>query len=313
MYKKIIKWTILIWMFLSVILLAVGYGFGWESIEIKKPHDYSETVSNMQAPIKADVDKFVHNYNDIFKNELKDVDSLKVSSMSVVLNNKITEEVNAMVDQILKNELEGDAAKAVILDTVKLVRLQQETFAQTIDSSVEELIAAETAAIEKAKTAPKVKKGKKAKEEPLKVEFSKKYENNKILVKSLNNSVHRNLEDARYGESTVIDLVSILLYWAYIMFGVGLAAMIIVSFVIGTTNNPKSLIKLVILIAIAGVVVAIAYFTASGDPAVGIAAGNQPSKGVLTFTDTILNLTLIMSVATILSMIFGWIYNMIKK
>ena len=302
-------------MTLSVILLAIGYGFGWEPIEIKKPHDYSVAVANMQQPIKADVDKFVHNYNDIFKNELKDADSAKVASMSVVLNKKITEEVNSLVDEILKNELEDDAAKAVVLDTVKLVRLQQETFAETIGADVDELFAAEAAAIAKAeaeKNAPKAKR-RHAKEEPLKVEFSKKVENNTILVKSLNNSVHKNLEEARWKEPFVIDLVAILLYWAYVMFGVGVAAMIIVSFVVGTANDPKSLIRLLVMLVVAAVVIAIAYFTASGNPAIGIAAGKQPDASVLKFTDTILNLTLIMSAATILSMLFGWIYNMIRK
>ena len=311
MYKKIIKWTILVWMFLSIILLAIGYGFGWETIEIKKPHDNNVTVSNMQASIKADVDKFVHNYNDIFKPELEGVDSAKVASMSVVLNNKVTAEVNALVDQILEGELEEDAAKAVILDTVKMVRMQQETFAETIGSNVEELLAAEAAAAEKAKAPAKGKK--KAKAEESVIKLSEKVENNTIIVKSLNNSVHKNLEEQRYGESTKIDLVAILLYWAYVMLVVGVCAMVIVSFVVGTVNDPKTVIRLLVVLALAAAVIALAYFTASGDPAVGIAAGKQPEAGVLKVTDTIFNLTMIMAVATVASMLFGWIYNMIKK
>lgn len=316
MYQKIIKWTVLVWMILSAILLVIGYGFNWQSIEIKKPNDYNVTVEKMQQHIKSDVDKFVHNYNDIFKTELEKADSAKVEAMNVVLNNKVTAEVNKLVDKILKEELEDAAAKACILDTTALVKLQHETFAQTIGSDVATLVAAEKAAIEKAeaeKDAPKAKKGKKNTEPELAVKFSEKVTNNTLIVKELNNNVHKNLESARWKKPFVIDLVSILFYWTYIMFGVALISMIIVSLVIGTLNNPKSLIKLCVVILGIAVIVAIAYFTASGAPAMGIAAGKQPDATVLKFTDTILNLTLITAGAAILSIAFGWVYNMIKK
>ncbi len=313
MYKKIIKWTILVWMILSVILLAVGYSQGWKDIVINRPLDKGVVIEAMQNDVKADVEKFVRHYNNIYKDELKGADSLKVIALNEDLTKELTAQSMNIVNQILDAELDDEAAKAVTLDTTGLILLQQEKLAAVLNVDRDSLINLEENEAELVKKHNEgLKKNKQIKELDLPVRFKADEVNNATIAKTLNNEIHIQLSESRWGEPFVIDFVEIILIWAYVMFAVGILAMVVVSFIVNTANNPKSLLNLLIMLVVAAGVIALSYFTASGAPAMGITT-EQPSGSVLKLTDTILNLTYIMSVATIGAMLFGWIYNLIRK
>ncbi len=98
--------------------------------------------------------------------------------------------------------------------------------------------------------------------------------------------------------------VDVLLYWTYIMLGLTLFSVIIIGLVVSTKNNPKSLIKLGIILVGVAVVCLIAYLLAKGDPAMAY-NGPAVSSSTLKLTDTILNLTYIAGGAAILAIIVG--------
>ncbi|NLZ19474.1 MAG: hypothetical protein GXY24_04315 [Bacteroidales bacterium] len=98
--------------------------------------------------------------------------------------------------------------------------------------------------------------------------------------------------------------VDALLNWAYIMIGLALFAWIVIGLIISIKNNPKSILKMgVVLIGIAAVCL-VAFILAKGNPAVGY-TGTPVSAGMLKLTDTILNLVLIAGVGAILAIIVG--------
>ena len=76
-------------------------------------------------------------------------------------------------------------------------------------------------------------------------------------------------------------------------------------------NNPKSLIKALLVIVGIAALVAIAYALSSGDPVVNVK--NQPSATWLKLTDTIMLLVYILGGAAILSILFGVIRNAITN
>ena len=98
--------------------------------------------------------------------------------------------------------------------------------------------------------------------------------------------------------------VDILLYWTYIMLGIAVASWVIIGLIVGAKNDPKSLVRIGIILVGAAVVCFIAYILAKGDPAM---AYNGPaiSAGTLKLTDTILNLTYIAGAAAIISIVVG--------
>ena len=98
--------------------------------------------------------------------------------------------------------------------------------------------------------------------------------------------------------------VDILLYWTYVMLGIAVASWVIIGLIVGTKNDPKSLVRIGIILVGAAVVCFIAYILAKGDPAM---AYNGPaiSAGTLKLTDTILNLTYIAGAAAIISIVVG--------
>ena len=104
-----------------------------------------------------------------------------------------------------------------------------------------------------------------------------------------------------------------LLYWAYIMLVLAIAAVIIVGLIISLKNNPKSLLKMALLLVGAVVLIGIAYLTASGAPAVGFTGATPPTDGELKLTDTVLNLTYILGVVAILSIIVGEIVMSVRN
>ena len=108
-------------------------------------------------------------------------------------------------------------------------------------------------------------------------------------------------------------MTDVLLYWAYGMLGLTLAAVLVVGLAISISNNPKSLIKLGLIVVGAAVLVLVAYLLASGAPAVGYTAAKLPSDAELKLTDTVLNLTYITGGAAILSIVVGEIIMSIRN
>ena len=106
---------------------------------------------------------------------------------------------------------------------------------------------------------------------------------------------------------------NVLLYWAYIVVGIALAAVICVGIYVRATTNPKSLVKLGIILAGAAVLFCIAYLLAPGSPAIGYSGATLPTATELKMTDTILNLAYIVGAAAILSIIFGEVLMTIRN
>ena len=98
--------------------------------------------------------------------------------------------------------------------------------------------------------------------------------------------------------------VDILLYWTYAMLGLAIFCCIIIGLIVGARNNPKSLVKIGIVILGVAALCFIAYLLAKGDPAIGY-TGAPVTGGTLKLTDTILNLTYIAGGAAILAIIVG--------
>ena len=98
--------------------------------------------------------------------------------------------------------------------------------------------------------------------------------------------------------------VDVLLYWTYAMVGLAVFSWVVIGLIVGTKNNPKSLVKIGIILVGVAVVCLIAYLLAKGDPAMAY-NGPAVSAGTLKLTDTILNLTYIAGGAAILAIIVG--------
>ncbi len=106
--------------------------------------------------------------------------------------------------------------------------------------------------------------------------------------------------------------VDVLLYWAYAIVVLGVALIAILGITISAKNNPKSLLKSLIVIVVAIAIVAIAYVVAPGSEAVGLNA-QQPEPSVLKMTDTVLTLTYLSCGAAVLAVIAGAIINAIRN
>ncbi len=114
---------------------------------------------------------------------------------------------------------------------------------------------------------------------------------------------------AKFSEGSV----DALLYWAYGMLGLAIAAIVCVGLYITATTNPKNLIKIVIALAGAAALAGVAWLLAKGAPAQGYTGEVLPSQGTLKLTDTILNLTYILGGAAILSIIVGEIIMALRS
>lgn len=106
--------------------------------------------------------------------------------------------------------------------------------------------------------------------------------------------------------------VDTLLYWAYAMVGLTLAAIILIGIIIGAMTNPKGLLKTGIVVLCFAAIVALAYIVAPGSEAVGI-VGTQPGAQTLKLTDTVLALTYLSCAAAVASIIVGVIVGAIRK
>ncbi len=118
-----------------------------------------------------------------------------------------------------------------------------------------------------------------------------------------------------YPETVAADngTVDPLLYWAYIVLGIALAAVICVGLYITATTNPKGLIKIGIAVVGAAVLFGLCYLLASGAPAVGYSGAKLPTASELKMTDTILNLAYLVGGAAILSIIVGEVMMTIRN
>lgn len=108
----------------------------------------------------------------------------------------------------------------------------------------------------------------------------------------------------KFGGAGEEGAVNTLLTWAYVMLGLALAAVLLVGLYVTATNNPKGLIKILLVIVGVCVVVLIAYLLASGAQPLAY-NGPTPSDTELKLTDTVLNLTYGLGVAAILAIIVG--------
>ena len=98
--------------------------------------------------------------------------------------------------------------------------------------------------------------------------------------------------------------VDVLLYWTYIMLGLAVFSWVVIGLIVSTKNNPKSLVKIGIVILGVAALCFVAYILAKGDPALAY-NGPEVSAGTLKLTDTILNLTYITGAAAILAIVVG--------
>ena len=95
----------------------------------------------------------------------------------------------------------------------------------------------------------------------------------------------------------------VLLTWAYIMVGLSVACWVVLGLIVGAKNDPKSLVRIGIILVGAAVVCGIAYLLAPANPAIG--REGVDSFATLKLTDTLLNLTYIAGGAAILAIIAG--------
>ena len=102
----------------------------------------------------------------------------------------------------------------------------------------------------------------------------------------------------------VLPPTNALLTWAAIMIGIALFCWIVVGLFISIKNDPKSLVKMgIVLVGIAALCL-VSYLLAKGNPVPGY-TGKPVSAGMLKLTDTILILTAIAGVGAILAIIVG--------
>lgn len=100
--------------------------------------------------------------------------------------------------------------------------------------------------------------------------------------------------------------VDVLLYWAYVMVGLAVASWVLVGLVLMAKNNPKSLIKVGIVLVVAAALAFVAYLLAPGNPAVGREnVSPADTLATLKLTDTVLNLTYFASAAAVVAIIIG--------
>ena len=116
----------------------------------------------------------------------------------------------------------------------------------------------------------------------------------------------------RFGGSGEGAAVEALLYLAYAMVVLALVAVLCVGLFIAAKNDPKSLVRIGVGLAGAVVLGLIAYFLASGKPAIGFTGATPPTDGELKLTDTILNLTYILGGAAIVAIVAGEIISALR-
>lgn len=102
----------------------------------------------------------------------------------------------------------------------------------------------------------------------------------------------------------------VLLNYAYVALALAVIAWVVIGLIISIKNNPKSIIRLGILLVIIAAVCLVVYFLSPGAPAMNMT--KQPEASVLKITDTILNLCYIAGGLAIVSIIVGEIVMAIR-
>lgn len=105
--------------------------------------------------------------------------------------------------------------------------------------------------------------------------------------------------------------VDLFLRYTYVLFIAGIVIWVGLAIFMTAKNNPKGLLKGLLVIAAAAVVVGVAYALASGDAAFNVKT--QPSTQVLKFSDTMLTLVYLLGGAAICAIIYGVIRNAFNK
>ena len=95
-------------------------------------------------------------------------------------------------------------------------------------------------------------------------------------------------------------------FFKILMLGLALASWVLVGLVLMAKNNPKSPIKVGVILVAAAAISFVAYLLAPGNPAVG-RENVSPADTVATLklTDTVLNLTYFAAAAAVLAIIVG--------
>ena len=100
--------------------------------------------------------------------------------------------------------------------------------------------------------------------------------------------------------------VGLLFYWAYVLVGLAVASWVLVGLVLMAKNNPKSLIKVGIVLVVAAALAFVAYLLAPGNPAVGREnISPADTLATLKLTATVLNLTYFAGAAAVVAIIIG--------
>ncbi len=95
-----------------------------------------------------------------------------------------------------------------------------------------------------------------------------------------------------------------LLTWAAIMVLLALFCWIVIGLFVSIKNNPKSLVKMGIVLAGIAVLCFVAYLFAKGGAPVGY-NGKAYSESIYKMSDTVLNLTMITGIGAILAIVVG--------
>ncbi|MBR1522698.1 MAG: hypothetical protein IJ627_03395 [Bacteroidales bacterium] len=112
--------------------------------------------------------------------------------------------------------------------------------------------------------------------------------------------------------------VAPILNWGYIVICLALLSIFGVGLVVRAKTDPKSLVKIGIIVVALAAIVGIAYAIAPGTPAIGLApsAAKDPSNfdpTMLKWTDTILSLTYVTVGLSILSLVVSEIVLAIRN
>ena len=103
---------------------------------------------------------------------------------------------------------------------------------------------------------------------------------------------------------TALPPTNALLTWALIMIGIAVFCWLVIGLIVSVVNDPKSLVRIGLVLVGAAVLCLVSYLLASGAPAMGY-TGDPVTPGTLKLTDAILNLTYICGAAAILAIVVG--------
>lgn len=114
------------------------------------------------------------------------------------------------------------------------------------------------------------------------------------------------------GKEVEETMVEIVLYYAYVLFGLAVILAIGLPF-ISLVDNPKKFKRIFINLAAVVVVFGLGYILASGAPLPKITTEIAPTANVLKLTDTGLIVTYLLIAASVLAILSGGIINMVRN